>query len=269
MKRQYRSVCHGGGTMRRLAFWVIVLLLLLFAWAYFVPTYTAVSDALQQEQFQSVCNKAVHRARQILQTALSWIIGVTAFFKIEEGKIDEGFATLISGLAVLLAAYVGFAAPAHAQRKAERQEAKAIVQALAEDINTIIYYISHALPHYTEEFTLPNAKKFAKKTLPHAHAFQAFVDRVHLIVKLNSGPDLLKSLLIWHAYADRIREQQTQLVSLAAEEKAAPLDDNNETKKMYQSTKDLIRNLTSRGIWKSLMNDFQKFDIELSESNYG
>lgn len=191
------------------------------------------------------------------------------FVDLSKGRIDEGFATAIGGVSVLLGAVFGFAVPAARERKAALKEALAIAETLAAEVSVIADHIDGQLSELLKQSSRPNdiknfARKVSNRVLPQAIALQAFVGNIHLLARLTGGRKLVQDIFVWHSYAEQIRSRQTKLGSMVDDGRP---DDNNlddELRSVCQSVKDRTENLLEKRQWADLVESFRSFEIDLT-----
>lgn len=271
-----------GEAMRHLTRWAAALVILWAGWRLFplgwefVKPYTAVILTYGQHTCDSarpwidICLYAHDAGSTALLDYHSFLDLLSQFIDLSDGRIDQGFAAVAGGLAVLGGAYIGFAAPAAEQRRAEKMEAKAIAETLADEIGSIAGHIDSQLRDWLDKNASRNdadAKRLAERLLPPPTAFEAFVGRIHWIGRLRSAPDLVRSIFVWYSYAENIRNLQKQL-----RESIRRNDDKQTLLSTQQSIAHRIRNLRFKAMWKDLERNFDALNISLqsrSDRDFG
>lgn len=187
--------------------------------------------------------------------------GISHFFNIQRGRVDEGFATLFGAAAVLFAAYVGLARPENQRRIEEKEEAMAIIDMLAEEICSIAGFAKHISGNID---SITDRKKFlavlARKPLVEPKAFDAYLPRIFLVTRQAKDEKLIHAILSWYAYAGQVRSQQQQLTLNQHNIVQGEATDSDED---IRSLKDRFKNLCSEEGLAALNTAFAQFDKKI------
>jgi hypothetical protein len=256
--------------MRHLVKWIVALTIVWASWRLLPLGWELLEphSALASQYGRDACNSVqpwtdlCKHARAVGAIALldsRYLIDlISQFVDLPHGKIDQGFAAVVGGLAVLGGAYIGFAAPAAEQRRAERKEAEAIAETLADEIGSIAGHIDTQLLEKNAGRFVSDAVKLANRQLPPPKAFQAFIGRIHWIGRLGAAPELVRCIFVWYSYAESIRNQQQQLHTSIVDKA-----DDQVLQSAQQSIVSRLGNLRYGRMWKDLERNFDALKITL------